>query len=342
MTQVRGSNPKTGDDIEFYASDWGGMLDLLRAKNVRSNEQETKAGRNGPFESIRVRPDVDVSQFGIVGLDAPVMTPTDNLPGFKRSVLFTASTPAAGQSMAIMSEPCAAGKIRDAMIGGVTPVQVDVTDENHGYAALNAGDTTQLESADAGEAKIIWKEAGTGTKWAVIQWPVGSAAASDVQAIQVGSNNMPADLSTDFGDLLSFDFLPASNLSMNASDQIVAATPGEYLMTAHAKVRVDTAPSAGEGAVFLMSMSGASGAGATDNALDGIQFNENTFVFPSGPGLTNVPTWISLTVHQRVTVNVDGPGAQAGVSVRFQRSSGTLAGEITQAILTAVPVTPID
>ena len=57
----------------------------------------------------------------------------------------------------------------EAALIGVVPTQIDVTDEDHDYAVAKASDSTQLSSATGGTAQILWKESGTGTKWAVVR-----------------------------------------------------------------------------------------------------------------------------------------------------------------------------
>jgi hypothetical protein len=57
-----------------------------------------------------------------------------------------------------------------AAVAGVTPVKLDVKDIDHRYARVKPGDATQLQSAAAGPAYIIWKQSGAGTdKWAYVR-----------------------------------------------------------------------------------------------------------------------------------------------------------------------------
>jgi hypothetical protein len=43
-----------------------------------------------------------------------------------------------------------------------------VSDVDHGYADIDDGDTFHLVSASSGAAKVLWKESGTGDKWALV------------------------------------------------------------------------------------------------------------------------------------------------------------------------------
>jgi hypothetical protein len=54
-------------------------------------------------------------------------------------------------------------------------VKVDVTDEDHGYADVTDADATKLTSVSRGSAQILWKESGTGLKWATVRLGVPPA-----------------------------------------------------------------------------------------------------------------------------------------------------------------------
>ena len=76
---------------------------------------------------------------------------------------------------AILLEPIADGKIGVGCLGGVCPVKIDVEDEDHGYADIADAEAGNLKSCDCGAAQILWKEDGTGTKWAVVRLGVPPA-----------------------------------------------------------------------------------------------------------------------------------------------------------------------
>ena len=40
-------------------------------------------------------------------------------------------------------------------------------------ADIDDGDPSHLVSADSGAAKVLWKESGTGERWAVVQCGIG-------------------------------------------------------------------------------------------------------------------------------------------------------------------------
>jgi hypothetical protein len=70
----------------------------------------------------------------------------------------------------ICAEPIANGSIGAAWAGGVCQVQIEVSDADHAYADVSDGQLTRLASAESGPCTILWKQSGTGTKWAVIRF----------------------------------------------------------------------------------------------------------------------------------------------------------------------------
>jgi hypothetical protein len=81
-----------------------------------------------------------------------------------------------GEKIGIAIEPIGVDKIGRAAIGGAFACQVYINSQTHGFAvpvrALNAipdgGNKWELNSADCGPVKLLWKQEGTGTmKWAV-------------------------------------------------------------------------------------------------------------------------------------------------------------------------------
>jgi len=113
----------------------------------------------------------DLARFAVVGLDTIVISPTDNADEFKNNPAFDAATPDEDLhqgKIAILQEPIADGKIGLGRVAGISVVQIDVTDATHGYAKLTDGDATKLTSHASEGHRILYAEAGTGTKWGVV------------------------------------------------------------------------------------------------------------------------------------------------------------------------------
>ena len=83
----------------------------------------------------------------------------------------TGVTPAAGHAgkFVVLLEPLKANAIGSGLAAGVCPVQVNVTDAGHTFADIASGQCGYLASGATGTATILWKESGTGTKWALVR-----------------------------------------------------------------------------------------------------------------------------------------------------------------------------
>jgi hypothetical protein len=54
------------------------------------------------------------------------------------------------------------------MLTGYMAVQLTVSSASHNYATFSGSSDGSMVSSDTGEFKILWKETGTGEKWAVV------------------------------------------------------------------------------------------------------------------------------------------------------------------------------
>ena len=111
-----------------------------------------------------------VVRGGVLGIDGPLIDPTTNASGFFASPRLKGVAPTADHaaSLAILQRPLAAGAIGPAVVSGVVPCVVDITNAGHRFAGVKAGDTSELASGVVGPARILWAESGTGAKKAVV------------------------------------------------------------------------------------------------------------------------------------------------------------------------------
>ncbi len=166
---------KRGDPLSITAKMFNSMIDAARAHKNRTHNigKGNASGVQFPG-TVMVRNDSGetVGQFGILGIDAPLVAPDANENTFRSRVALSCVTPTLnvhGGNFAILAEPLVDGKIGQAFIHGACPVQINVIDEGHGYATVIDSDASMLASAPSGTTQILWKEAGTGTKWAVVR-----------------------------------------------------------------------------------------------------------------------------------------------------------------------------
>lgn len=100
---------------------------------------------------------------------------SDDAEYFKRNVLLTGAAVSSTLTLPLVvcAEPIPNNDYGWAYCSGIFPARINVNDAGHTYAGLKASDSTQLDSSFAANARIIYKESGTGaSKLAVIQYPV--------------------------------------------------------------------------------------------------------------------------------------------------------------------------
>jgi len=133
----------------------------------------------------------DRARFAVLGIDSPIFSPSEAADNFANQVALVGVTPTADHAgkFVVLLEPIADGEIGQAVVSGVTPVKVNVTDEAHTRADVQAGQAGYLASGDSGSALILWKEAGTGEKWALVNlgMPSGEAGSTVFPAKVISS-----------------------------------------------------------------------------------------------------------------------------------------------------------
>ncbi len=165
----------TGSPLAIPATAYNAFIDAARAEQAHQGDQGA-ARESVPRESgivlIKNTTESDLDRFAILGIDAPVFTPTEAEQEFKNRVALKGVTPTLADHegrFVILLEPVKAGGIAMACVQGVFPVKVDVQDEDHDFADVDDGECGHLKSALTGAAQILWKESGTGEKWAVVR-----------------------------------------------------------------------------------------------------------------------------------------------------------------------------
>ena len=157
-----------GEPLRIPARVYNALLALLRERPA-----STDRDHGGASGAVLIRNDsgADQEQNAVLGIDGIVFSPTDNEGEFRQRPTLVGTAPAVDYrgSFVVLAEPIAAGAIGRAWVRGVCAVRIDVTDADHGCADVKDGDSSQLESAETGAAQILYRESGTGTKWAVVR-----------------------------------------------------------------------------------------------------------------------------------------------------------------------------
>jgi hypothetical protein len=167
---------QSGQPLAIPAAAFNAFLDAADDLRRRQQSRHQDSQPHWPQAGIvRVKNASGTARerFEILGVDRPIFTPTDNLATFQNEVLLVGVQPVledhAGRFVVLL-EPLGAGQIGRAVISGVCPVKLLVTEESDTFAEIEDGNCHALKSAGSGSATILWKEPGTGAdKWAVIR-----------------------------------------------------------------------------------------------------------------------------------------------------------------------------
>jgi len=165
---------KSGDPLVIPAPTYNAFVDSAvdhKARQQSSSQADRQAFRQSGIVLVKNASGADRQRFDVLGVDAPVITPTDNEDAFKNKVVLSGSTPAEGDHsgrFGILLEPLADGKVGMACASGVCAAHVDVQHEDHQFADIKDGDVSSLQTRESGAATILWKETGTGLKWVIV------------------------------------------------------------------------------------------------------------------------------------------------------------------------------
>ena len=162
----------------------------------------------------------DCERFDILGIDCPLILPTDDEDRFTEQVALSGVLPVEadhGGRVIILQEPIAAGECGKGMILGTTPVTLTVTSESDMTAGIIDNDVTMLRSG--GPLRILWKEEGTGEKWAIVQFSSGQAANQIATGIILGAYQLRGIA---YGLGYSPDIIEAASAAWDPDGDIVA------------------------------------------------------------------------------------------------------------------------
>ena len=169
---------KSGDPLRIPAETFNAFVDAAQDFRNRQNAQgvETKGSAQGnTVVLVKNASGSDQERFAVLGVAAPVISPSANLPEFKNRVVLSCVTPSDDHRgrFVVLAEPIKSGNMGRAVAAGVTPVKVSVQNSADDSADVFSGQTGHLKSGE-GAASILWKESGTGIVWAVVRIGGGS------------------------------------------------------------------------------------------------------------------------------------------------------------------------
>ena len=195
---------RSGQKLSIPAGAYNAFIDAAADYQRRTAGIGQKAEpslRQAGIVLIRNDSGSDQNRLAVLGIDSPIIGPTSNEDEFKNRVALSCVTPAADTHegrFVILLEPIAVGKIGRAYAAGICPARVQVKDEDHWFADVKDGETSCLESRASGAAQILWKEAGTGLKWAIVRLSAAPAAMFPVLVTKDGGEAGDADTNCSF------------------------------------------------------------------------------------------------------------------------------------------------
>jgi hypothetical protein len=178
----------SGQSFRPRADDWNAFVDAAMDYRQRRNSFGARSMPGSYRQGIvlvRNKTGADQDQFSALWIDDLAIRPDDPdgeqrfrtlAPVFDLK-LFTDIAAANRHECryVVIQEPLKDGKVGHGMLFGVSPAKLDIPVEAHDYAEPNPTLTAKLRSGWSGSCRILWKQAGTGEKWALVHFPVSDA-----------------------------------------------------------------------------------------------------------------------------------------------------------------------
>lgn len=147
------------------------MLAWWRKQQRSTGSSVIRAAKQAGIIWVENASGEDMDQFDVLGLDVPLISPTDNLPEFSKQVTFSGIMPDSDEHrgrFCVLQQPLAVGKIGRAIVSGVTPARVYINDEADEFADVTTDEATRLDSGSFG-VRVLWKPTGTGEQLCTVR-----------------------------------------------------------------------------------------------------------------------------------------------------------------------------
>lgn len=197
------------------------------------------------------------SIYEVLGIDGSYYDPATALSSFKQGEpILKGILPDINVHVgkfAVLLEPLPAGSVGAACICGVCQVQINVVDANDEYADVKDGSKI-LQSATTGSARILYKQPGTGTVWAIVRLcngasdtiPSGSTASgsSSWESASAASESISeaSSASASESESESESVSQSTSASESGSDKSTAIVPARFSTTGYAALFTLEAP----------------------------------------------------------------------------------------------------
>lgn len=173
---------------------------------------------------IRNTEESAIPALGVAAVSGITIDPATNLPGFlARPSLDVQAFEAMTQTPTIALNRIEPGGVGRAKISGLSYGRVQVTAEDHRFASPSTEVAWGLESAPSGRIRVVWKEPGTGLKWALLM--LGSGSLEDEVGGE-GGGFIAVHLAAILGE--SGEYAP-SRFVYNFTQAVPSGAPGEWV-----------------------------------------------------------------------------------------------------------------
>jgi len=192
LRKVQGGQPLRIPAVAYNAF-VDAALDLRRRRMNQGAGAGSGRTRHPGAALVRNDTGGDLGEFAVVALSGVVITESDGHEQFAMGPVFKAVAPTAGCFVAVLQEPVRQDGIGQALVSGVTPVQVGITAGNTTWASATTA-TGKLTSAATGNCRLLWCAGTAGDQWAVVRLNVPD------ERVAVDAGNTPAFLAALFND----------------------------------------------------------------------------------------------------------------------------------------------
>jgi hypothetical protein len=164
---------RSGEQIVIPAATYNAMLDAAQAhRNRKVNLSPRGSGFDSLYVYVENATGRTLERFDVVGLDGP--SETQNLDAFCNKIAFKGIVPQKqhAQRFAVLQQDAAPGMMVRACVSGVTIGKVSVERAPRDMGGLSCcaiADVTGHLALGGGGAAILWIDAGTGIKWAILR-----------------------------------------------------------------------------------------------------------------------------------------------------------------------------
>ncbi|HPP28896.1 MAG TPA: hypothetical protein PLV57_20505 [Phycisphaerae bacterium] len=185
---------QSGSPLVIPAQTFNAFIDAARDYQDRQLGQQRTALSSSNDSGMVLLKNIsgaDRARFEILGINTPLIQPADNLDQFVNRPALSGVTPTAANhwgKFGVLAEPIRNGALGWAWVSGVCPVKIDIANANHWHADIADGSAAYLKSSGGGAARILWKDSGTGVRWAVVRLGRWSPTVFPVNLTQTGGS----------------------------------------------------------------------------------------------------------------------------------------------------------